>query len=241
MKCLNCDTPFEGARHCPECGQRSATTRLRWRDILGDIHHQLLEGNLPWPRTLWRMTFNSGEVAREFVGGKRVHYVHPLKYAFYLVLIATLLAPSGGGFGWSPDQLASVPMWRQFLLNNIPVFMLLVSPVAVVVLRSLFWKPYNLIEIWVFVLYLLGQLALLFLLVTAIDVTVISHIRSATANEIGMAIFAISSMLVLLVYYSWGIRQFFRARLDWSLIGSLASLAVTLWVAGQLFILLAER
>jgi len=66
-----------------------------WHDIVRDVRDQLLEGNIPWVTTLWRLLIDPGNVAREFVEGRRAIYVHPLKFAFYGVLIATLL---GWGF-----------------------------------------------------------------------------------------------------------------------------------------------
>jgi hypothetical protein len=237
MKCLNCDTLFEEARHCPECGQRSATTRLSWRDILANIHHQLLEGNLPWPRTLWRMTLNPGEVAREFVGGKRVYYVHPLKYAFYLILITTLLMSDFGGFGGRTAWYSQLSWLQNFLIANPPAFMLLVSPVAAVTLRILFWRPFNMIEIWVFVLYLLGQLSLLFVAVDAISGIAAELVKG---NELLQAIIVILSLMVFFVYYIWGVRGFFRGRLDWSLVGALLSMTATLWAAGMLYLWLTD-
>lgn len=231
--CLNCGTEIGGVQFCPQCGQRASTSRITWRDTLRDIYRQLLEGDNPWPRTLQQMNLDAGGVAREYVAGKRARYVHPLRYAFYMVLVATVLTSSQAGF--SPSVSPLLPAWRIFLLENIPVFLLLISPVAALALRVAFWKPYNLAEIWVFVLFLLGQLSLVFAAMELLFPFV-----SRITDELVRSVLGASALLLLVVYYTWAVRRFFGVRLDWSLVGALASLAATVWAASWCFIWLGS-
>lgn len=230
--CQNCDAPLAGA-YCATCGQRTRHGRLNWRDLLRDVNEQLVEGNLPWPRTIGRLTVDPGAVARDYVAGKRARYVHPLKCAFYLVLIASIVAPASG-FSMTSNPFTELPAWRAFLLENRPVFMLLLSPVTVILLRISFWRMhFNLIEIWVFSLYMLGQLSILFVLVAFIDNLMVQG--SGYGSETVQIASGLVGILIPILYFMWGVRGFFQARWDWSLVGALATIFGTFWVAGLVF------
>lgn len=229
---MNCDAPLAGA-YCATCGQRARHGRLEWRDLLRDVNEQLIEGNLPWPRTIARLTVDPGATARDYVAGRRARYVHPLKYAFYLVLIAAIVAPDSG-FSMAANPFNELPAWRAFLVENRPVFMLLLSPVAVVLLRISFWRMhFNLIEIWVFALYMLGHLSVLFVLVALLDATMVHG--SGYGNEALLVASGLTGIAIPILYFMWGVRGFFRARLDWSLVGALATIFGTAWVASLIF------
>ena len=62
--CLNCSEPLGGHAYCGACGQRGLHRRLRWRDLMRDVNAQLLEGDLPWWRTLIDLTRAPGQTAR---------------------------------------------------------------------------------------------------------------------------------------------------------------------------------
>ena len=77
-RCLNCDTSLaETARFCPRCGQRADTSRLSFRDMARDLTHAFVNverGPLAFASALF---MRPGEVAREYVSGKRRRHYGP--------------------------------------------------------------------------------------------------------------------------------------------------------------------
>ena len=103
--CLNCATPAPG-HFCPACGQAthehvpSATEFLH--EFVG--HYVALEGKL-WG-TLGRLLFRPGALTNEYIAGRRVRYVEPLRvYLTMSILFFALIklpgfhtdAPEPGG------------------------------------------------------------------------------------------------------------------------------------------------
>lgn len=81
-RCANCEAarPAAGS-FCPFCGQDNARGRLRLRDDLREAFESLanLDGKLV--RTIGRLTVDPGGVARDYVEGRRIRYVSPVRYA----------------------------------------------------------------------------------------------------------------------------------------------------------------
>jgi hypothetical protein len=91
--CLNCGTPFGEPRpnFCPVCGQE-ATIRP---PTLGELVRQFggayfsTEGAL-W-RTLGLLLFRPGELTRQYLAGRRKHYVLPLRLYLTASVVVLLL------------------------------------------------------------------------------------------------------------------------------------------------------
>jgi hypothetical protein len=225
--CLNCAEPLGGRAFCGACGQRSLHRRLRWRDLARDLGQHFADFDLPWPRTLLDLTRAPGQTARAYLDGRRTRYVNPVKYAFYALLISILL--SGGiAQDWVTPQLTG---WRRVLATNLPLYLLLMSPVAVVALRAAFWRTrHNLIEIAVFVLYMVGQVSLLFLLLGLVG---------AAVPPAWWAVVPALLVTVPSVYLLYASARFFDARLDHAIVASLLALAATMWVAAKVWLRIA--
>ncbi len=227
MNCLNCGNAVEGHAYCSVCGQRTALGRLGWRDVARDINQQLVEGNLPWITTLRRLVVDPGRVAWDYVEGRRAIYVHPLKFAFYGIVIATLIDMGlTEGLPFDP----TIAGWRRFLLDSPPVFWLLMSPVPVVALRLAFFRHhFNTVEIWAFVLYMHGLLPMMYVILVVIEQLLVT---ADLYTGIARALFAIVMVGVAPLYLMWAVARFFRTRLDWSLLGGLAALTATGLIGG---------
>ncbi|MEX0900822.1 MAG: DUF3667 domain-containing protein [Gammaproteobacteria bacterium] len=228
--CLNCGSTLETRRFCAECGQSGAVARLGWRDIVTHLRDQLFDGNLPWLRTVRELTVDPGGLPRRFVAGRRSAYVHPLKYAFYTILLYSLLTTGPGAAAPAPD----LPAWRNALAVNLPVFLLLVTPVAVASLRICFARTrINTVETWAFVLYVLGHISLFYLLhrVVTTALRIFGPLGDTAQLVLGMA-----AMFVPLVYFMVATTRFYDVRLYYALLGALvatvatAAAGVYLWV-----------
>lgn len=105
--CANCGRRFTGT-WCPDCGQEIADVQ---RPLAGFLH-DLLSDTFAFDARIWRtiplLVTNPGVLAAEYVAGRRVRYVPPLRlYLFLAAVFFAVLALTGGGpfrFGVVPDS-----------------------------------------------------------------------------------------------------------------------------------------
>lgn len=90
--CANCGAPFvpERRRFCPECGQETHVQPPRLVEFVQQFGGAYFstEGAL-W-RTLKLLLFKPGELTRQYLAGRRKHYVLPLRL-YLTISLATLL------------------------------------------------------------------------------------------------------------------------------------------------------
>ena len=87
--CRNCDAPLSTA-YCAACGQKAAR-RLSFKDLAKESWERVRLFEKDSVKTLWRLFFQPGLVARDYVHGKRARYMHPLKLLVALVAILVLM------------------------------------------------------------------------------------------------------------------------------------------------------
>ena len=96
--CSNCGAPFrpERRRFCPECGQETHVKPPRLTEFLQQFGGAYIstEGAL-W-RTLALLLFKPGELTRQYLGGRRKHYVLPLRLYLSISLLTLLLVRVAG-------------------------------------------------------------------------------------------------------------------------------------------------
>jgi len=95
--CANCDTPLNG-HFCSHCGQEAVLHAASVREFLHEFigHYVALEGKL-WG-SLKRLIFQPGELTNEYIRGRRVRYVQPLRmYLTFSVLFFALLKFTSDG------------------------------------------------------------------------------------------------------------------------------------------------
>lgn len=91
--CANCGAPFAPERRafCPECGQE---THLR-APTLGEFAQQFGGAYLSTEGALWRtlklLLLKPGELTRQYLAGRRKHYVLPLRLYLTISLLTLLL------------------------------------------------------------------------------------------------------------------------------------------------------
>lgn len=95
--CLNCGAELTG-RWCAQCGQRAAPVRPTLHQLLHEAVHEIAHVDGKLIRTAGLLLFKPGELTREFLAGKRVRSVTPVRvYLLCSVLffgIISLLPPS---------------------------------------------------------------------------------------------------------------------------------------------------
>ena len=95
--CLNCGTAVDG-NYCHHCGQETVLHRPSAREFLHEFigHHVALEGKLLG--TLGRLLFRPGALTVEYLAGRRVRFVQPLRlYLTLSVLFFAVMKFSGAG------------------------------------------------------------------------------------------------------------------------------------------------
>lgn len=91
--CLNCGRGFGAARprYCPDCGQETDLRPPR----IGEFVQQFGGAYFSTEGALWRtlalLLFKPGELTRQYLAGRRRHYVLPLRLYLTVSLLALLL------------------------------------------------------------------------------------------------------------------------------------------------------
>lgn len=94
--CANCEAPL-GGHYCSNCGQEAVLHHASTREFLHEFigHYVALEGKL-WG-SLKRLILKPGELTNEYMRGRRVRYVQPLRlYLTFSVLFFALLKLGAG-------------------------------------------------------------------------------------------------------------------------------------------------
>lgn len=103
--CKNCNTLVQPTdQFCSNCGQKNRE-KLTLKVLLGELANAYLSWDSKLFRTLKPLFFKPGEVSKNYLAGKRKHYVAPMRiYLFASVmffilvsLFGTRVSPSDGG------------------------------------------------------------------------------------------------------------------------------------------------
>lgn len=84
-RCLNCGAPLAGA-FCAQCGQRDIPPYPNIRELVTDAFWELSGWDGRFAATVRALIAAPGKLTTEFLGGRRVRYVSPLR----LYLVASL-------------------------------------------------------------------------------------------------------------------------------------------------------
>jgi hypothetical protein len=84
--CLNCGDATPG-RYCPTCGQQKALVQVSLGTIVGEVVKDELVLNSALPRTLGSLFFRPGRLTTEYIAGRVVRYIPPLR----LYLVSSIL------------------------------------------------------------------------------------------------------------------------------------------------------
>jgi hypothetical protein len=115
-RCLNCGAPLHGA-FCAACGQRAVPPNPTVRELAGDAWHELsgYDGRI---MSTIRGLLRPGFLTREYLDGRRAHYLPPVRVYLIVSLVYFLVAAAApelgkGGLRISVDEPGAVPMTEQ--------------------------------------------------------------------------------------------------------------------------------
>src|SRR5688572_6699189 len=98
VRCLNCGAPLNGT-FCAECGQRVVPPHPTVRELAGDAWHELTGYDGRIMATL-RGLARPGFLTQEYLGGRRAHYLPPVRVYLIVSVIYFVIAAS------VPDDMA---------------------------------------------------------------------------------------------------------------------------------------
>jgi Protein of unknown function (DUF3667) len=84
--CENCGAPLTG-HYCAQCGQAAIDYRRSFRHVIADVLDSFLNWDSKFFATIALLILKPWRLTNEFLAGKRVRYVHPLR----LYLLASIL------------------------------------------------------------------------------------------------------------------------------------------------------
>jgi hypothetical protein len=218
--------------YCGECGQAARTARLSFPRMLREAAGGILSFDSATVRTLRGLISRPGGFVRDYLLGRRVGYVGPLRY--YLLAIALNVGASAllqNPSATTAPAEAERSFWDQNLVQvQIGVaFALLMLPLAAAQ-RMLHRRPrYHLAEHYAFTLYVLAQSALVVLSARLVLWAAGRDLRGDSEGLLWLAVFV--------CYLLWAGTGFYREplwRVGLKLAGALAAALAFLGVVGLL-------
>lgn len=94
--CINCSTPLMGENYCPECGQINDTRRPGLGSFIAESLGNFFAFDSKFFKTIGHLFWRPGIVALEYVQGKKVTWMKPVRLYFLSSLIFLFFGGIGG-------------------------------------------------------------------------------------------------------------------------------------------------
>lgn len=215
--CKNCATEFEG-KFCPECGQKAKTGRITIRQVFKEIQSHFIHFDQGFLFTIKEMTLRPGHTVREYIAGKRVQHVKPVKFMFWSTAISFLFTHYAGlqdkvlkqienQSGAKPNTPQLGQKLSDFITGHPSLVILFILP-AIAFCSWLFFrkKGYNYAEHFTVSAFLLGEMSLFSILISA------GYLWLDRITLAQMAFIGSFQWVLWLIYYGWAYQQFFEGK-----------------------------
>jgi uncharacterized protein DUF3667 len=149
--CLNCGADLHG-RYCHACGQKAVGLHVGVHDFVHEATHEFLHLDGKILSTVKLLVLRPGQLTKEFIEGRRVRYITPLRlYLTFSVLffaLAALAPPDRSivrintdtrGAATSAAETKEAEHTRDLILHNIPRMLFVVLP-GFALLTLLFYR-----------------------------------------------------------------------------------------------------
>lgn len=226
ITCKNCNFEFEG-KFCPQCGQKAKIKRISTKSVFDDIRRSLIHYDQGFLFTILQLLRRPGHAIREYLDGKRVMHVKPVKFllwatalnflVFHLVgldkeIMETLVTRQAGN---------KVGMqFSKYIFDHPAITIFLMIPNIALCSWLYFRKSgFNYAEHFVLNAYLMGEVSM-FGVVLNPAMKFLSGGPSFLYYKIGL------QSVIWIGYIGWSYEQFFRPRRRWQA-----------WVKGALTVL----
>lgn len=211
--CLNCTADLHGP-FCHSCGQKATHPVVGMHDFVHEATHEFLHLDGKILNTVRLLVTKPGMLTKEFIEGRRVRYISPIRVYLTFSLLFFFLAAVvpgaresfiGVGPGKGPSQQRSAEEERQAdeignaLMKNLPRAAFLLMP-AFAVLTWLFYRREQ--RFYIPHLYFSVHFHAFAFLVLAISVAL--GLAGSVGKMIGMVVF-----LAIFPYHYIGLRRVF--------------------------------
>ena len=206
-RCLNCDTSFEG-RFCFQCGQSAKTGRLVLGELVRDLVSHWLDLDSRILNTVIGLTRSPGQVCLDYVRGRRIRYVPPLRYfltilagiVFLNVFLGFNIADTAADTALTERQMKVEEAVGGFAVEHVDWVVLAALPFFIALVRWLFrGSRFTYTEVGAFVLYVVAQVMLLGF--------PLAFLRSTST-----VVLLIAKMVLQVTVLSWAATIFFEVR-----------------------------
>jgi hypothetical protein len=85
--CLNCSEPLNQQNFCPHCGQKNDGRRITFWQLVSESLSNFLAFDGRFLLTLKTLVFKPGIVPKHYKEGKRMRYMHPVRFYFLCSLV----------------------------------------------------------------------------------------------------------------------------------------------------------
>src|SRR6202165_2142356 len=89
--CENCGAQLTG-RYCAQCGQAAVDYRRSFRHVIVDVLDSFLNWDSKFIRTIGLLLWRPGWLTNQFVEGRRVRFLHPLRLYLLVSIVFFLCA-----------------------------------------------------------------------------------------------------------------------------------------------------
>jgi len=218
MKCMNCGCDFQ-TPYCGQCGQEASSGKV----TVAEMRRSALRAfslERGWLHTVFDLCTRPGAMLRDYLAGKRIVYIGPVKFALtvgaiYLIAMGVFHVPTPAGV--SADEERLVELWNEFSQRFGQPLLMLAAPLIALATRLLFpARGYTFAEHLTINLYVLGLQTLL--------VTPVFALAS-----FGAAVFASAytlCLILILAYFVWVIRQTLAERWWTAILGGMVAVVV---------------
>lgn len=167
--CKNCGNTHNGL-FCPQCGQRVFTNRFTTKAIIKEFASNILNFDRGFLFTIYSTLIWPHRVISEYVSGLTRKYTNPLRFAIYLLAIATFLLVRSNYFDNSLREFNNILDYNDskgiesqkilfgYIKNYIQYLTLLIIPFLALTTRW-FFKKYNYAEHFIMHCYVYGLLS----------------------------------------------------------------------------------
>lgn len=213
--CKNCAAEYEG-KFCPNCGQKAKTSRITFRQVFKDIRDQFVHFDQGFLYTIKELALRPGHSIREYVEGKRVRHVKPIKFMIWAAAISFFIAHFLGFQEHLVQRLQaeneaqgrstqSTQKLVEFIMGHPNILMLMTIP-TIAFCAWLFFrkKRLNYAEYFSINAFLMGQLSI-FSIATNIG---FAFWRDLTPQH--LALIGVLQWCVWTTYFGWAYSQFFN-------------------------------
>ncbi len=214
--CKNCGVEFEG-KYCPQCGQKAKTGRITFRQVVGEVRSHFIHFEQGFLYTIKELILRPGHTIREYLEGKRVRHVKPLKFMFwttaigflathYLGVEAKLLQNIQATNGTESVKPQEGQKLVELLMGHPNLLLLSIIPGIALCSWLLFRKKrYNYAEHITANAYILGQLSLLNIPIS------IGVLLSNDMSVARMAIYSSIQWIFWMIYFAWSYGQWMNS------------------------------